>query len=151
MQVKRSRTAPEVIAPQAAAAIPEEELTLEDGGLSAEWELAAQAAQDKQAVNLVALDIRELTTMADVFLICHGRNGRQNQTISDEIEVRLKKEANLRPMSVEGYTTAEWILMDYGDMIVHIFSEKAREYYDLDRLYRGATKMELPPDASNPS
>ncbi|MCA2970373.1 MAG: ribosome silencing factor [Acidobacteriaceae bacterium] len=108
--------------------------------------MAAQAAQSKQAVDLVVLDLRGITTMADTFLICHGRNSRQNQAIADEIESVLKKEAGERPASIEGYQTSEWILMDYGDLVVHVFSEKARAYYDLDRLYREAKKLELPAD-----
>ena len=87
--------------------------------------------------------------MADVFFICHGRNNRQNQAIADEIESDLKREAGERPVSIEGYQTGEWILLDYGDLVVHVFSEKARAYYDLDRLYRGAKKLTLPVE-SNP-
>ena len=71
------------------------------------------------------------------------------QAIADEIENELKREAGERPVSIEGYQTGEWILLDYGDLVVHVFSEKARAYYDLDRLYRGATKLTLPVE-SNP-
>lgn len=70
-------------------------------------------------------------------------NPRQSQAISDEIALRLKKRGQL-PVSVEGYNHAEWILADYGDYIVHIFSEKARQYYDLERLWRHAKKVEIP-------
>jgi ribosome-associated protein len=83
------------------------------------------------------LDLREVTTFTDTLIICNGANSRQNQTISNEIEVELKKLGDI-PSSVEGYTNAEWILMDYGDYVVNIFSGKARAYYDLERLWRDA-------------
>ena len=83
------------------------------------------------------LDLRDVTTFADYFIVCSGTNTRQIQAISDEIELRLKKLGEY-PNSIEGYENAEWILMDYGDYLVHIFSEKARQYYDLERLWRDA-------------
>lgn len=120
-------------------------------GLNPAWQLAVLAAADKQAESIVALDLRGVTTMADVFIICHGRNPKQVQTISDEVELRLKKEAGERPLAIEGFNTAEWILLDYGDMVVHVFSEKARAYYDLERLYRGALSLPLPEEAGQPA
>jgi ribosome-associated protein len=99
------------------------------------WRVAVGAAEEKQAKDLRVLDLREVTTFADYFIICSGTNVRQNQAISDEIEVRLKKLGEY-PHSIEGYENAEWILMDYGDYLVHIFTEKARLYYDLERLWR---------------
>lgn len=88
------------------------------------------------------LDLRDVTAFSDFFVICNGTNVRQNQAIADEIEMTLKKLG--RPaLSVEGYTNAEWVLMDYGDFLVHIFTEKARQYYDLERLWRDAKTMEL--------
>jgi ribosome-associated protein len=83
------------------------------------------------------LDLRDVTTFTDTLIICHGANSRQNQTISNEIEVEMKKQGDI-PSSVEGYTNAEWILMDYGDYVINIFSEKTRAYYDLERLWRDA-------------
>jgi len=83
------------------------------------------------------LDLRDVTTFTDTLVICSGANARQNQAISDEIQQQLKKLGDL-PMSVEGYTNADWILMDYGDYVVNIFTEKARAYYDLERLWRDA-------------
>ena len=145
MQLNDTRTSPVSENPKAERAVIQEEA----GELSPTWFLAAEAAQAKQGVDLVAFDLRGITTMADVFLICHGRNNRQNQAIADEIENELKREAGERPVSIEGYQTGEWILLDYGDLVVHVFSEKARAYYDLDRLYRGATKLTLPVE-SNP-
>lgn len=83
------------------------------------------------------LDLREVSSFADYFLICSGGNMRQIQAIADEIEQQGKKQGEF-PLSVEGYNNAEWVLLDYGDLLIHIFSEKARVYYDLERLWRDA-------------
>jgi len=83
------------------------------------------------------LDVRDVTSFTDHFIICTGANTRQIQTIADEIQQELKKEGEY-PSSVEGYQNAEWVLVDYGDFLVHIFSQKARVYYDLERLWRDA-------------
>jgi ribosome-associated protein len=99
------------------------------------WLVAARAAESKKAKALIALDVREVTSFTDFFLICTSTNQRQGQAIADEIGKQLKSLGEL-PVSVEGYETAEWILLDYGDFVVHIFSEKARAYYDLERLWR---------------
>ena len=77
-------------------------------------------------------------------MICTGANQRQIQAISDEVGLQLKQQAGEAPLSVEGYNQAEWVLADYGDLLVHIFSPKARDYYDLERLWRGAKKVEIP-------
>jgi ribosome-associated protein len=87
------------------------------------------------------LDLRDVTTFTDTLIICSGTNARQIQTIADEIEQQIKKLGDT-PHSVEGYTHAEWILMDYGDYVVNIFSEKSRAYYDLERLWRDAKPVE---------
>jgi ribosome-associated protein len=87
------------------------------------------------------LDLRGLTSFTDYFIICAGSNSRQIQAIADEVNLQLKRLGQL-PLSVEGYQHAEWILADYGDFIVHIFSEKARLYYDLERLWRQAQPVE---------
>jgi ribosome-associated protein len=104
------------------------------------WLTAVRAADSKQARDIVALDVREVSSFADYFVICSGSNSRQIQAIADEIEVKLK-EAGEYPTSVEGYQNAEWVLVDYGDFVIHIFSEKARTYYDLERLWRGAKPL----------
>jgi len=101
------------------------------------WLTAVHAAESKQAQDIKVLDLRDVTTFTDTLIICSGANSRQNQTISNEIEQQLKKHGDI-PSSVEGYTNAEWVLMDYGDYVVNIFSEKARAYYDLERLWRDA-------------
>ena len=104
--------------------------------------IAAVAADDKKAYDLTALDISAIASFANWFLICTGDSSRQIQAISDEIESRLK-EAGVRPNHIEGYQNAEWIVMDYFDLIVHIFSKTARAYYDLERLWRDAVTIAL--------
>jgi ribosome-associated protein len=86
------------------------------------------------------LDLRDVTTFTDTLIICSGANSKQNQAIANEIEEQLKKHGDI-PSSVEGYTHAEWVLLDYGDYVVNIFSEKARAYYDLERLWRDAQRV----------
>lgn len=104
------------------------------------WQVAVQAAQSKKASDLRVLDLRGVTSFADYFVICSGSNSRQIQAISDEVHQQLKK-AGETPLNVEGYENAEWVLMDYGDFLVHVFNEKARAYYDLERLWREAAEV----------
>jgi ribosome-associated protein len=108
------------------------------------WLVAARAAEAKQAADIVVLNLTGVTAFADYFVICTGGNQKQVQAISDEIGLRLKHEAGELPTNIEGYAQAEWVLADYGDMLVHIFSPKAREYYALERLWRGAKRVEIP-------
>ncbi len=110
------------------------------------WLTAVHAAESKQAKDIRVLDLRDVTTFTDTLIICSGGNTRQNQAISDEIQQQLKKRGDI-PASVEGYTHAEWILMDYGDYVINIFTEKTRAYYDLERLWRDAKPMEVTPMA----
>jgi|ERR1700730_6127686 len=104
---------------------------------------ALEAAAEKKAINSVVLDLREIASFTDYFVITSGTNERQVQAISDEIVDTLKK-AGTAAARVEGYKTAEWILLDYGDFVVHVFDEKARTFYDLERLWRESTRVELP-------
>lgn len=106
--------------------------------------LALHCAADKKALNMSALDLREIASFTEFFVIASGTNQRQVQAIADEIEEQLKKQLSTRPIRIEGYNTAEWVLMDYGDFVVHIFEQKAREFYDLERLWRDAKKVDLP-------
>lgn len=108
--------------------------------------LALQSASDKKAFDLVVLDLREIASFAEFFVICSGANQRQVQAISDDIEEQLKKQLNHRPVRIEGYRSAEWVLLDYGDFIVHIFDKDARDFYDLQRLWRDAKQVSLPED-----
>lgn len=100
---------------------------------------AAAAAEDKKAEDLriLALDPSE-SGLTDYFLICNGTNDRQNLAISDEIELRLKRNFGVYPNSVEGRRQADWVLMDYVDFIVHIFSPEKRAFYGLERLRKSA-------------
>jgi len=112
-------------------------------GLDARIESALHAASDKKAHDLVVLDLRPVATFTDYFLIASGTNVRQVQAIADEITERLKREGT-RAERIEGYQTAEWVLVDYGDFIVHIFEDKARRFYDLERLWREGVRVPLP-------
>ncbi len=105
---------------------------------------AAAAAEDKKAedIRILALDPAE-SGLTDYFLICNGTNERQNVAITDEIELRLKREFGVYPNSVEGRRQAEWILMDYVDFIVHVFSPEKRAFYGLERLRKSATTLSV--------
>lgn len=108
-----------------------------------DWLTAVRAADSRKALDVKVLDLSGITSFTDHFVICSGSNARQIQAIADEISQRLKKRGEL-PISLEGYEQAEWILMDYADFIVHVFSIRAREYYDLERLWRQAKEVEIP-------
>ncbi|MCX6622840.1 MAG: ribosome silencing factor [Acidobacteria bacterium] len=95
------------------------------------------------------LDVRAVTSFADYFVICSGSNSRQIQAIGDAVAVGLK-EFGERPISVEGFQAAEWILADYGDLLIHVFSDKARQFYDLERLWKHAKTVPVPPSAGSP-
>lgn len=112
--------------------------------LDEEIKLAIESASEKKAFNIVALDLREIVSFTEFFVIASGANQRQVQAIADEITEQLKKQLNARPIRVEGYNSAEWVLMDFGDFIVHIFDKDARDFYDLERLWRDAKRVELP-------
>jgi ribosome-associated protein len=114
--------------------------------LDEEVKLALHCASDKKATGIRVLDLREIASFAEFFIIATGNNQRQVQAVADDISERLKKELGSRPVRIEGYNTAEWVLMDYGDFIVHIFDKDARDFYDLERLWRDARRVELPAD-----
>ena len=105
---------------------------------------AAAACEDKKAedIRILALDPAE-SGLTDYFLICNGTNERQNVAITDEIEIRLKRDFNTYPNSVEGRRQGEWILMDYVDFIVHVFSAEKRAFYGLERLRKSATTISI--------
>jgi ribosome-associated protein len=107
------------------------------------WLVAVRAAESKKATDIKVLDLTGVTSFADYFVICTGANQKQVQAIGDEVALQLK-EAGEKPNSVEGYTQAEWVLVDYGDLLIHVFSTKAREYYGLERLWRNARTVEIP-------
>jgi ribosome-associated protein len=105
--------------------------------------VAIEAAQDKKATGLVVLDLKKAGAFTDYFVICSAANPRQVQAIADGIEHALKGQKQ-RPSLVEGYARAEWILLDYFDFVIHVFSKHAREFYGLDRLWGSATRHEFP-------
>ena len=109
--------------------------------LKKEITLAAAAALDKKAQDLVVLDLQGISSFTDYFLICHGTSVRQTQAIADAIEVRLKPEHGRA--RIEGYQDGEWILMDYVDLVVHVFTPAKREYYDLERLWGDAPRVKV--------
>ena len=104
---------------------------------------ALHAASEKKAIEPVVLDLREIASFTDYFVIVSGANERQVQAISDEVYETLKKSGETAAR-VEGYKTAEWILLDFGDFVVHVFEQKARKFYDLERLWRESKRVALP-------
>jgi ribosome-associated protein len=105
--------------------------------------LLARFALEKKACNLVVMEVREHTSIADYFIICSGRSDRQVQSIAQGIDENLSA-AGLAPLSVEGANRGHWVLMDFSDVIVHIFYEPVREFYDLEGLWGDAPRIELP-------
>ncbi len=102
---------------------------------------AISACQEKKAEEISILELEQGSgAFTDYFLVCSGTNPRQVQAIADEVELRLKK-AGLHPAHTEGYKQAEWVLLDYVDFVVHVFSEQARKFYDLERLWKSARRM----------
>jgi ribosome-associated protein len=113
--------------------------------------LVLHAAGEKKAHDLVVLDLREVASFTDYFVIASGTNVRQVQAIADEVQEQLRKRLGVKPARVEGYNTAEWVLLDYGDFILHVFEEKSRRFYDLERLWRDAARVPVPADAAGES
>jgi ribosome-associated protein len=110
------------------------------------WErtlLCAQAALDKKAYDLVILEVGSHTSVADYFVICTGRSDIQVQTICRAIEETMAK-IKVRPLAIEGFTHGQWVLVDFGDVVVHIFYETARDFYNLERLWSQAPRCALP-------
>jgi ribosome-associated protein len=115
--------------------------------LSPETTLAVQAAQQKNAQDVLLLNVGEHSSIADIFMICTATNSRQVQAISDGIQESLKLNG-WRVLGIEGYRQAEWILMDYGDLVVHVFLAETRKFYDLERLWKNARKIPVPAEAA---
>ncbi len=103
---------------------------------------AVRAAQDHKALDLNVLDLDGLCSFTSYFLICSGTSSRHTQAICDAIREKLVK-SGARPTHVEGYSQADWILLDYLDFVVHIFSEHARHFYDLERLWKNAPRLPI--------
>ncbi len=111
--------------------------------LPADVRAAIAAAQKKLAFGVVVLDLRELGAFTNFFLLCSGASTPQVQAIHDEIDRELQQ-LGRRPAHREGYDSGQWVLLDYGSFVVHVFSEQGRVYYDLERLWRAAKRMEIP-------
>ena len=105
--------------------------------------LAVQAAQEKKAARIVVLDLSGASAFTDYFVICTGFSTPQVQAICTEIEEKLHKQMERSVRHREGYRSADWALLDFGGFIVHVFSEEARRYYDLERLWRSSPKLEI--------
>jgi ribosome-associated protein len=111
--------------------------------LSEEVAIALGAAEDKQAVDVVVLDLRAAAGFTDYFLICSGSNARQVRAIADAVSDTLA-ERGVKPAHVEGYDRSEWVLLDYFDFIVHVFAPETRLFYGLERLWGNAERVEVP-------
>lgn len=109
--------------------------------------LCASYALDKKAVDLRILEVKGLSTLTDYLVIGTGRSDRQVQSVADAIHLGLKKEHNTLPLGVEGMKEGRWVLIDYGDVMVHIFQESVRHFYDLDGLWTEAAEIPLPAEA----
>ena len=106
-------------------------------------ELAVRAAEDKKAVDITVLDLRNASGFTDFFIICSGSNSRQIRAIADGITDALAEEGS-KPAHLEGYDRSEWVLVDYFDFIVHVFSPEARAFYGLERLWGTAEHVAVP-------
>ncbi|NOT62228.1 MAG: ribosome silencing factor [Acidobacteria bacterium] len=118
-------------------------VTEQDELILAQVKTAVEAARDKKALDVSVLRLVALTEFTDYFVIFSGSNTRQVQAIADEVALQLKKQYKLRALNKEGYAKAEWILIDFGTFVVHVFVEASRRFYDLERLWRDAERVEL--------
>jgi ribosome-associated protein len=114
--------------------------------------LAVEAAQEKKAAGIIVLDLSGVGAFTEYFVICTGFSTPQVQAICTEVEEQLYKKLGRSPEHREGYRSAEWALLDFGGFVVHVFGEQARRYYDLERLWRSAPKLEVPdqPEGGSP-
>jgi ribosome-associated protein len=101
-----------------------------------------KAVLDMKALDVVALDVSELTSFADTFIICSGRSHRQVSAIAEHV-ARVLKEKGIRSLGIEGLRDGHWVLMDYGDVIIHVFYEPVRDFYDLEGLWSDAKRIEV--------
>jgi len=101
-----------------------------------------RAVQEKKSIGIVALDVRGLTSLADAFIICSGRSNRQVSAIAEHVR-RVLREAGIRPLHVEGEKEGHWVLLDYGHVVIHVFYEPVRNFYDLESLWTDAPRIDL--------
>jgi ribosome-associated protein len=126
-------------------------LTLTFESLPQGVRLAVQAAQEKKAAGIIVLDLNSASAFTDYFVICTGFSTPQVQAICTEIEEQLYKQMGRSVRHREGYRSADWALLDFGGFVVHVFSQQARRYYDLERLWRAAPKLEIADVSEAPS
>jgi ribosome-associated protein len=113
-------------------------------------QIVAKASLEKAAEEVIALDVRNVVSFADIFVICTGRSDRQVRSITDAIEEAVRERGE-RPLGIEGYDEARWVLMDLADVIVHVFQHELRRRYDLERLWSDAPKLDLGIEGNEPS
>lgn len=111
--------------------------------MRAELDLYIKAVLGKKPVDVVALDMRELTSIADAFIICSGSSNRQVTAIAEHVERQLRKQ-KVKPLGVEGAKDGQWVLLDYGHVIIHVFYDSVRQFYDLEGLWTDARRIEMP-------
>jgi len=142
-KLKEKSLSPELQAAAAGTRAPAGTIALPE--LDERIHRALNAAAEKKALGPTVLDLRGISSFTDFFVILTGANRRQVQAISDEIVEQLKHHGS-PAARVEGYQNAEWVLIDYGDFVVHVFDDKARRFYDLERLWREALRLDLSPE-----
>jgi len=142
-KLKEKALSPEVQAAALGGRTPAKAVNIAD--LDERVRRALHAASEKKAIDPTVLDLRGISSFTDFFLLFTGANRRQVQAISDEIVEQMKRHGS-PAARVEGYQNAEWILIDYGDFVVHVFEDKARRFYDLERLWREASRLDVAPD-----
>lgn len=106
--------------------------------------LAAEAASDKRAADIIVMDVAELLVVTDYFVICTGNTDIQVKAIADEVEDRLREDLKVKPIGREGLPEAKWVLLDFGDVVVHVFQPEERDFYRLEKLWGDAPRLELP-------
>jgi len=129
--------------------------TTEEEGIALESKeialLAAEAASDKKAEDILAIEVAELLVVTDYFVICTGRTDRQVRTIADEVEERLRERAGIKPIGREGAEEGRWVLLDFADVVVHVFQPAERDFYRLEKLWSDAPRLELPESVTGPT
>ncbi|MGV3534040.1 MAG: ribosome silencing factor [Chthoniobacteraceae bacterium] len=106
--------------------------------------LVAEYAANKKAEDVIAIDLRGISSFTDFFVVCSGTSEPHLKAISGEIQDRLRDDHNIRPSNVDGYPTSQWVVMDYGDVLVHIFHHERRGFYALEDLWSDAPRLTLP-------
>lgn len=120
--------------------------TMDAAALLAAVQAAARAADDKQATDVLVLDVGDVLSITGWFVIASGANPRQVRTVAEEVEAQLKADHGMSPLRVEGLEGLRWVLLDYGDFVVHVFHTEEREYYQLERLWADVPQVDWRPE-----